>query len=91
MDLVDPRKSWKHGTEFYEGEMVEAFIASVTFCVMLSSPPECGQIEDEWGPYKTQAECEVRIHQMFGLLSMTFPPGSVYGKGSCYKVEGERL
>ena len=20
-----------------------------------------------------------------------FPPGSVYGKGSCYKVEGEKL
>lgn len=71
--------------------MIEAFIASVSFCVVMSNPMECGRIEDQWGPYETQAECEARIQQMFGLLSVTFPPGTVYGKGSCYKVEGEKL
>jgi len=70
---------------------MEAIIATVSFCVMASMPPECGYIEDERGPYKTVEQCEVRIDEMFGLLRIMFPPHLIRAEGKCFRVVGEQL
>jgi len=91
MGQDDPKKSWRHGTGFCEGEMETAFLVILNFCVQVMGPPRCGYIEDERGPYQTQQECEARIHEMFNYMNTNFPPNSVIAHGVCVKVEGERL
>jgi hypothetical protein len=70
---------------------MEAIIAMVSFCVMSTTPPECGYIEDNRGPYETVKQCEVRIDEMFGLLRIMFPPELVRAEGKCFRVKGEQL
>ncbi len=68
-----------------------AFLVVVNFCVQVMGPPRCGHIEDNRGPYATEAQCRERIQEMFAYMNYKFPPGSVVAHGVCVEVEGERL
>lgn len=84
--------------------MFEAFVivcaANFAYEVNYDS---CFQLSDDWGPYVSQENCDIRINQMidevlngsirpllFALYSGAgIPAEQIYAEGSCQKIKGE--
>tara|TARA_R100000030_G_scaffold34874_1_gene26043 strand:- start:608 stop:820 length:213 start_codon:yes stop_codon:yes gene_type:complete len=69
------------------------FTAMVLACAIGSTDAsKCIEATDEWGPYKTEAECKMRVHQMVTALQMTLPvPMQFHYKCEEPKPEGMKL
>ena len=69
------------------------FTAMVLACAIGSTDMDkCIEATDEWGPYKTEAECKMRVHQMVTALQMTLPvPMQFHYKCTEPKPEGMKL
>jgi len=50
----------------------------------------CIEAEDERGPYKTEAECVMRVHQMVTTMQMAFPEPHTY-RYKCKEPETEGI
>ena len=67
--------------------------ALVLVCVIQSSASaeQCLVFEDDWGPYNTEENCQIRVNQMgrelFEILSPVFVITSM--EGACIPEEGE--
>lgn len=68
------------------------FNALVFVCMLV--PPgreECVVFADDWGPYKTEENCEIRVNQMgrelFQSMGSKFIISAV--EGACVPEEGE--
>jgi hypothetical protein len=48
----------------------------------------CIEAEDERGPYKTESQCVMRVHQMVTAMQMVFPQPHTYHY-KCKEVEPE--
>ena len=53
------------------------FEAIVLACLM-AQPDMCITAEDARGPYQTEEECVMRVHQMVTAMQLTFPVPHVY-------------
>ena len=53
------------------------FEAVVLACLM-SQPDMCIKAEDARGPYQTEEECVMRVHQMVTAMQITFPVPHIY-------------
>ena len=63
------------------------FEALVLACLM-GQANMCIEAEDERGPYETESECVMRVHQMVTAMQLAFPqPHTYYYK--CKEVEPE--
>ena len=63
------------------------FTAMVLACAIGSvDASTCIEATDERGPYKTEAECKMRVHQMVGALQATMPVPMQYS----YKCESSK-
>ena len=69
------------------------FTAMVLACAIGSvDASTCIEATDERGPYKTEAECKMRVHQMVTALQMTLPvPMQFHFKCEEPKPEGMNL
>ena len=69
------------------------FTAMVLACAIGSvDASTCIEATDERGPYKTEAECVMRVHQMVTALQMTLPvPMQFHYKCTEPKPEGMKL
>ena len=69
------------------------FTAMVLACAIGSvDASTCIEATDERGPYKTEAECKMRVHQMVTALQMTLPvPMQFHYKCTEPKPEGITL
>ena len=65
------------------------FEAVVLACLM-SQPTMCIEAEDERGPYNTEAECVMRVHQMVTTMQMAFPQPHTY-RYKCKEPETEGI
>ena len=65
------------------------FEAVVLACLM-SQPTMCIEAEDERGPYKTEAECVMRVHQMVTTMQMAFPQPHTY-RYKCKEAEAKGI
>ena len=65
------------------------FEAVVLACLM-SQPNMCIEAEDARGPYDTEAECVMRVHQMVTAMQLTFPQPHTY-KYKCREPEPEGI
>jgi hypothetical protein len=50
----------------------------------------CIEAEDEYGPYKTEAECVMRVHQMVTTMQMAFPQPHTY-RYKCKEAEAKGI
>ena len=67
------------------------FTAMVLACAIGSvDASTCIEATDERGPYKTEAECVMRVHQMVTALQMTMPVPMQYSY-KCVTPEGVSL
>ncbi len=70
--------------------MLKAF---VLVCVIQSSASaeQCLMFEDDWGPYNTEENCQIRVNQMgrelFEIMSPAFVITSM--EGACIPEEGQ--
>ena len=63
------------------------FTAMVLACAIGSvDASTCIEATDERGPYKTEAECQRRVHQMVAALQMTMPVPMQYS----YKCSSDK-
>jgi hypothetical protein len=53
------------------------FEAIILACLM-SQPDMCITAEDARGPYQTEEECVMRVHQMVTAMQLTFPVPHTY-------------
>jgi hypothetical protein len=68
------------------------FKAMVLVCLMVTPTSErCAVVEDEWGPYNTIENCNIRVNQMsqdlFVILSSMYTVTSI--DGACVAEKGE--
>ena len=49
------------------------FKAIVVVCSFMMMDGPCMHFEDEWGPYPTEEECQVRIEEMTTDTRLLFP------------------
>ena len=67
------------------------FTAMVLACAIGSvDASTCIEATDERGPYKTEAECVMRVHQMVTALQMTMPVPKQY-RYKCETPKGVSL
>ena len=63
------------------------FEAVVLACLM-GQPTMCVEAQDARGPYQTEAECVMRVHQMVTAMQLVFPQPHTYHY-KCKAVEPE--
>ena len=67
------------------------FTAMVLACAIGSvDASTCIEATDERGPYKTEAECKMRVHQMVTTMQMAFPQPHTY-RYKCKEAEAKGI
>lgn len=65
--------------------------AIILVCVVQSSVELCLEFEDDWGPYNTEENCQIRVNQMgrelFDIMSPAFVITTM--EGACIPEEGQ--
>jgi hypothetical protein len=65
------------------------FYASLLFCWLSVTGPQCLVAEDTYGPYPTVAECQKRLKNMSEAITNEMPEAVVRGQNCTKLTKGE--